>query len=82
MIMQELVPMTSGIYMMTNKVNGRRYIGYSENIEQRWEFNIDELNRGTFAGAYLGMAAWLDNWVSRIEYKEGLAALSDLWDEY
>ena len=38
--------MTSGIYMMTNKVNGRRYIGYSENIEQRWEFNIDELNRG------------------------------------
>lgn len=29
--------MTSGVYIVTNKLNGRRYIGYSENIEIRWE---------------------------------------------
>ncbi len=29
--------MTSGVYILTNRLNGRRYIGYSENIEIRWE---------------------------------------------
>ena len=37
---------------------------------------------GAFAGAYLGMAAWPKDWVSRIEYRERLAALGNLWDEY
>ncbi len=40
--------MTSGVYIMTNKVNGRRYIGYSENIESRFEANKRELQRGSF----------------------------------
>ncbi len=38
--------MTSGVYIMTNKVNGRRYIGYSENIEFRWQDNKNQLTGG------------------------------------
>ena len=37
---------------------------------------------GAFAGAYLGMAAWPEDWVSRIEYRERLAALGAFWDGY
>ncbi|MCL1471862.1 ADP-ribosylglycohydrolase family protein [Argonema antarcticum] len=36
---------------------------------------------GAFAGAYLGMAAWPKDWTSRIEYRDRLAALGELWDE-
>ncbi|MCL1468859.1 ADP-ribosylglycohydrolase family protein [Argonema galeatum] len=36
---------------------------------------------GAFAGAYLGMAAWPEDWTSRIEYRDRLAALGELWDE-
>jgi ADP-ribosylglycohydrolase len=35
---------------------------------------------GAFAGAYLGMDAWPEDWVMRIEYKDQLAALGKLWD--
>jgi ADP-ribosylglycohydrolase len=35
---------------------------------------------GAFAGAYLGMAAWTEDWVNRIEYRDQLAALGQLWD--
>ncbi|BCL38253.1 ADP-ribosylglycohydrolase family protein [Nostoc sp. MS1] len=35
---------------------------------------------GAFAGAYLGMDAWPEDWVIRIEYKEQLIALGKLWD--
>ncbi|MBH8562478.1 ADP-ribosylglycohydrolase family protein [Nostoc sp. CENA67] len=37
---------------------------------------------GAFAGAYLGMAAWPEDWVVRIEYRDQLAALGQLWDSY
>lgn len=37
---------------------------------------------GAFAGAYLGMAAWPEDWVVRIEYRHQLAALGQLWDSY
>ncbi|MBD2083379.1 ADP-ribosylglycohydrolase family protein [Trichocoleus sp. ST-U3] len=36
---------------------------------------------GAFAGAYLGMAAWPEDWVNRIEYRDRLAALGNRWDE-
>ncbi|MFF3564117.1 ADP-ribosylglycohydrolase family protein [Streptomyces sp. NPDC002574] len=35
---------------------------------------------GAFAGAHLGLAAWPQEWVARIEYHEELMALGDLWD--
>ncbi|ALF56342.1 crystallin [Nostoc piscinale CENA21] len=35
---------------------------------------------GAFAGAYLGMAAWPQDWVIRIEYRDQLAALGEFWD--
>lgn len=35
---------------------------------------------GAFAGAYLGMAAWPQDWVLRIEYSEQLATLGKFWD--
>ena len=38
--------MTAGIYIATNKVNGRRYIGYSANIEARWQEYTKILDRG------------------------------------
>ncbi len=36
---------------------------------------------GAFAGAYLGMGAWPEDWVSRIEYSDRLAAIGNQWDE-
>jgi ADP-ribosylglycohydrolase len=36
---------------------------------------------GAFAGAYLGMGAWPEDWINRIEYRYQLAALGDFWDE-
>lgn len=36
---------------------------------------------GAFAGAYLGLAAWPESWIRRIEYRERLAALGQHWDE-
>jgi len=35
---------------------------------------------GAFAGAYHGMEAWSSDWVNRIEYRDRLAVLGDLWD--
>lgn len=40
--------MTSGVYIMTNKANRHRYIGYSEDIESRLEENQRQLREGTF----------------------------------
>ncbi|OCR00087.1 hypothetical protein BCD64_02505 [Nostoc sp. MBR 210] len=35
---------------------------------------------GAFAGAYVGMAAWPEDWVIRIEYRDQLTALGEFWD--
>ncbi|MEU6811830.1 ADP-ribosylglycohydrolase family protein [Streptomyces sp. NPDC046831] len=36
---------------------------------------------GAFAGAWLGADAWPAQWADRIEYREELLALGELWDE-
>ncbi|MBD2203944.1 hypothetical protein H6G33_14625 [Calothrix sp. FACHB-1219] len=38
---------------MTNKINGRRYIGYSENIEYRFEDNRKVLQNGKFTPSHI-----------------------------
>lgn len=48
--------MTSGIYIMTNKSNGNRYVGYSENIEVRYAENIRQLKKGTFGKNFESVA--------------------------
>lgn len=35
---------------------------------------------GAFAGARCGLAAWLEDWAQRIEYRSRLAALGAAWD--
>ena len=35
---------------------------------------------GAFAGAYLGIDAWSDDWMSRIEYRDCLNLLGNFWD--
>jgi ADP-ribosylglycohydrolase len=35
---------------------------------------------GAFAGAYLGMSIWSEDWISRIEYRERLDKLGKFWD--
>lgn len=44
--------MTSGIYIMTNKQTGKRYVGYSEDIEMRLTENMRQLQAKTFGEAY------------------------------
>jgi len=35
---------------------------------------------GAFAGAYKGVAAWPSEWIERIEYRDQLAKLGEMWD--
>jgi group I intron endonuclease len=38
--------MASGIYMIVNKINGKRYVGSSANIYSRWRGHLYELSKG------------------------------------
>lgn len=37
--------MTSGVYMITNTLNNKQYIGQSKNIELRWLYHTKSLNK-------------------------------------
>jgi group I intron endonuclease len=45
--------MISGIYCIENKINGKRYIGESTDIEKRWKEHISKLNSGKHRNPYL-----------------------------
>ena len=51
----------SGIYKITNKVNGKYYVGSSKNIRGlsygRWKTHISKLNKGTHPNSYF-QNAW------------------------
>jgi group I intron endonuclease len=47
----------SGVYCITNKVNGKRYIGASVNIGNRWRMHKSQLKRGIHGNRYL-QRAW------------------------
>lgn len=42
-----------GIYKITNKVNGKFYIGSSNNLNKRWQQHISELNNQKHYNPYL-----------------------------
>jgi len=42
-----------GIYCISNKINGKMYIGQSRNIIERWKSHIYELNKGIHRNRYL-----------------------------
>ena len=46
-----------GIYCIENTVNGKKYIGLSRNIEQRWNEHRSKLRRGKHGNIYL-QRAW------------------------
>jgi len=46
----------SGIYCIENIIDGKKYIGYSENIYKRWKFHIMNLNGNYHKNAYLNHA--------------------------
>lgn len=38
--------MSSGVYTITNKANGKIYVGSSSNIEKRWKTHLNSLQKG------------------------------------
>ena len=49
--------MVSGIYCIENKINNKKYIGQSIDIDRRWQEHKNELNRNAHANQYL-QNAW------------------------
>lgn len=47
----------SGVYAITNTINGHRYIGSSVNIHNRWMHHTSSLNKNCHRNAYL-QSAW------------------------
>lgn len=45
--------MKVSIYAITNKLNGKRYIGVSETPEKRYRTHMQQLKRGTHANFYM-----------------------------
>lgn len=51
------IPSKPGIYLIRNTVNGKVYIGRSENLWRRWATHRSHLKRGRHQNRYL-LAAW------------------------
>ena len=70
--------MTSGVYVITNTRDGKRYVGVSRDIDNRWYSHRYELNRGKHGSTSL-QQAWN-------EYGESAFAFAVLeecdWNEF
>lgn len=61
--------MSCGIYSITNVLNGKRYIGQSMNVEQRWREWRSRLNRGTCGHNRHLQDAWTLYGQERFEFR-------------
>lgn len=48
--------MKSGIYQITNQLNGKRYVGSTTNLERRWRYHLGDLRRGQHSNRHLQAA--------------------------
>jgi len=55
---QGTTPMSSGIYQITNKLDGRRYVGSACDIDGRWRSHRSHLTRGIHHSRFL-QRAWI-----------------------
>lgn len=51
---------TSGVYCITNSINGKVYIGISIDIKDRWRHHLAKLRKGTHANGHLQRAFDID----------------------
>lgn len=59
--------MNSGIYKITNTINGKIYIGSAINITDRWNYHKWELNNNKHGNKYL-QRAWNKYWSVSFEF--------------
>lgn len=71
--------MNSGVYKITNTINGKFYIGSSGDIETRWTTHINSLNRGNHHSKHLqrswnkyGSLFFIFSIIEKIEISEQL----------
>ncbi len=69
-------PVRSGIYSITNTLNGHRYIGSSRNVEHRWAVHRHSLRRGEHHSLIL-QRAW-DKYSEDVFLFEMLEETSDV----
>ncbi|MFW6359737.1 MAG: GIY-YIG nuclease family protein [Chroococcales cyanobacterium] len=62
--------MTTGIYQILNKLNGKSYIGQSRNIEKRWRQHTQGLEKSNAleSGSYPLRAAFLKYGLKQFEF--------------
>ncbi|MHC5718440.1 MAG: GIY-YIG nuclease family protein [Nostoc sp.] len=58
---------TKGIYLITNKLNGKVYVGASQNIESRWKTHKQNLNRNKHHSKLL-QGAWNEHGEENFEF--------------
>lgn len=59
---------TKGIYLITNKLNGKVYVGASQNIESRWKSHKQSLNKNKHHSKLL-QNAWNEYGEENFEFK-------------
>lgn len=77
--------MTTGIYKILNKVNGKFYIGSAVDIENRWRRHKHDLNKNNHHNIYL-QKGWNKYWNVSFEFtiieacdKENLLIREQFW---